>query len=381
MEQAVCKKCGGCALRGLSEADYRQEKQTKFKAVIARVKGGMPVFDTPVFISDGLRRRADMAFEYVKGKLTLGFNEAESHNLIDVETCLMLCPELNAVLPEIRRFLTEFCRLHITIKNKRKKIEKVSISSGSIQLLCADNGIDILLNVPIEPGVEHRLLIAEVVNASPEIIRMSWKVGAFAPETIVEKLTPQLYIATYHIDVPQGVFLQASKQAEMRMIEIVLSYMGETRGKIADLFCGLGTFTYPLAQNKENEIISVDSNGDSLKGLQKALNRNQLQNVSVLNRNLFKYPLDATELRDVKALVIDPPRAGAHAQCREISTLTFAQKPEKIVFVSCNPETFVCDAEILIQSGYKFERVTLIDQFVYSKHQELVALFILNPQK
>ena len=85
-------------------------------------------------------------------------------------------------------------------------------------------------------------------------------------------------------------------------------------------------------------------------------------------------------MKGIKALVIDPPRAGAHEQCREIAKLEDNAKPLKIVFVSCNPKTFVYDAETLISAGYTFERVTLIDQFVYSKHEELVALFTFNPK-
>ena len=76
---------------------------------------------------------------------------------------------------------------------------------------------------------------------------------------------------------------------------------------------------------------------------------------------------------------MDPPRAGAHEQCRAIAALPQWRRPEKIVFVSCNPKTFVYDAEVLINADYVFERVKLIDQFVYSGHQELVALFTFNP--
>ena len=115
--------------------------------------------------------------------------------------------------------------------------------------------------------------------------------------------------------------------------------------------------------------------------MKKALNRNQIHNVKVINKNLFKYPLDEAELKDIKALVIDPPRAGAHEQCREISKISGKNRPEKIIFVSCNPKTFVYDAQLLIDAGYTFERVTLIDQFVYSKHQELIALFTYNSVK
>ena len=242
-------------------------------------------------------------------------------------------------------------------------------------MLYADNGMDILLKLTEEPVLEHRLLVGEFVNKIPNITRLSWRIGNTPAETIVEKVSPELYIEAYAITIPQGVFLQASKASETAMIAKVMEYMGDTTGKIADLFCGLGTFTYPLAKNKKNDILSVDSSSASLQGLQKALNRNQIQNVEIKTRNLFKDPLDETELKGVRAIVIDPPRAGAHEQCRKIVAMPKEDRPEKIVFVSCNPQTFVYDATLLAENGYEFEKVVMVDQFVYSPHQELIALF------
>jgi 23S rRNA (uracil1939-C5)-methyltransferase len=289
----------------------------------------------------------------------------------------MLTPELNEMLVKLRCFLEELCRIEVTVKNK-KKIEKKSVSEGSVYMLKADNGIDLILKTKDAPSLEHRLLIADFVNDLPNSCRFSWQVDQKQPETIVSKMPPELYIAGLVVEISEGAFLQASKEAENMMIAKVMSYIGENRGKTADLFCGLGTFTYPLAKESLDKVISADSYEPSLIGLRKALNKNQLQNVRVINRNLFKYPFDKDDLKDIKTIVIDPPRAGAHEQCREIAKLKDNEKPQKIVFVSCNPKTFVYDAEQLINAGYIFERVTLVDQFVYSKHQELIALFVFN---
>ena len=128
------------------------------------------------------------------------------------------------------------------------------------------------------------------------------------------------------------------------------------------------------------DVLSIDSSGVSLKGLEKAIAVNQIHNVKIVNKNLFKYPLDKDELKGLEALVIDPPRAGAHEQCRQIAQMDNKDKPKKIVFVSCNPSTFVYDANTLIQGNYKLEKITLVDQFVYSNHMELIALFTLNQE-
>ena len=380
MLEDSCELCGGCPLRNKDKEEYRSLKVADFKKIIMQIKNATPIFDEPIFIEDGLRRRAELDFLCEKKELKLGFNQNKSHNIIDIKKCYMLHPYLNEVLVNLKVFLKEFCSISVSSKNK-KKIVSFSINKGTVRLLNADNGIDITLLISENPSVQHRMLIADFVNANPQIIRFSWQIKNETPETIIEKTPPQLYISGYSINIPQGAFLQASKEAEISMINKVKEYIGEDSGKIADLFCGLGTFSYPLASNSKNQIISVDSSSLSLAGLNKAIAQNQIHNIEVINRNLFKYPLDAQELKKVKIIVIDPPRASAHEQCREIAKIPHKDLPLKIIFVSCNPNTFVYDAETLIGAGYELSRVTLVDQFVYSNHQELIALFTLKPNK
>ena len=93
---------------------------------------------------------------------------------------------------------------------------------------------------------------------------------------------------------------------------------------------------------------------------------------------MFKYPLAGKELSGFDVLVFDPPRAGAAAQMEAVAALPPADRPQKIIAVSCNPHSFVKDAGILLACGYELRETTLVDQFAYSNHSELVALFTLN---
>lgn len=101
-----------------------------------------------------------------------------------------------------------------------------------------------------------------------------------------------------------------------------------------------------------------------------------IPNIEILQKNLFKYPLDADDLKQFALVVFDPPRAGAAAQVKQFAQMSDVDKPQKIIAVSCNPHTFINDANTLLSSGYALEKITMVDQFVYSKHCELVALFI-----
>ena len=154
---------------------------------------------------------------------------------------------------------------------------------------------------------------------------------------------------------------------------MVLKYFADVSGNVADLFCGVGTFSYLLASKDKIKITAIDSSDQLLKGFQDSINKNQIANIKIMNKNLFKYPLDENELKEFDAILFDPPRAGAKALCESIAKSS--NKPNILVAVSCNPNTFVNDANMLIEGGYKLEEITMVDQFIYSNHSELVAFF------
>lgn len=331
--------------------------------------------ETPVFIADGQRRRVEMAFAYKKDSLILGFNADKSHDIINIDYCPAMEAQLNDVLPEIKNFLRQLCQ----IKNRKKvknKIVTSNIGSGDIFLCGAANGVDILLTVDTELSLEQRMCICDFANGCDAVVRVALRRNSnTAPETIIEKNKPYINIADHRVYLPGGAFLQASVAGEQALINAVMKYLGTTEGKIADLFCGIGTFSYPMSDNIKNKIIAVDCAPELLDSFQKTVNALTIPNIQILKRNLFKYPLDTAELKGFKAIVFDPPRAGASAQIKQITALNQADKPQKIVAVSCNPNTFVNDAGQLLSGGYTLRRITPVDQFVYTNHLELVALF------
>lgn len=366
--------CGGCPLRELNSEDYRRRKIEHFKKIAANLKQEEIPFGEPIFIADGQRRRAEFTFQYRKGSVSLGFNAAQSHQLIDIAECAALTPNINSVLPRVRDFLQKLCAIKSTQKVKTKFVTS-NIAQGEIWLTEAANGIDVLLETDEKITLEHRMEICDFANQNSEIIRVSVGKKNARPETIVEKCKPHINIAGYEVFIPAGTFLQASAAGEKALTDLVLKYIGDTVGNIADLFCGVGTFSYPLAQNIKNKITAADSSAELLDCFQKTVNFLTLPNIKICKKNLFKYPFDAQELKGFVAVVFDPPRAGASAQVQQIASINQADKPQKIVAVSCNPHTFINDANQLLENGYVLSEITMVDQFVYAEHFELVALF------
>ena len=375
MECEYQKLCGGCLFRGSAEADYQKQKEDSVKEVLQNIKQKKIVFGKTVFIPDGLRRRTSLAFSFEKGNLVLGYNQKRTHNLVDCYKCLLLTQKINKNLLNIRELIEELSYIPFVEKDK-KKVSTTYLQKGDIYICDADNGLDVVLEFDKELTLEHRMKIAEISYSYVDIIRISHKKKDDNPaEIIIEKTKPTINIKGTSVYIPAGNFLQASKEAETALVNLVMKYVGTSCGKCLDLFCGIGTFSYPLSLNIKNKITAIDSSKEALDAFEKTIKTNVIPNISIVCKNLFKYPLSGDELKNYDIVVFDPPRAGAKAQMSEFAKLSPEGKPEKIVAVSCNPETFTEDANILLSAGYKISEITIVDQFIYSPHAEVVALF------
>ncbi len=365
--------CGGCKYRDMSDADYRVLKQKKFAAILSGIKDNSFKLNPPIFIADGCRRRASLSFEYKKKQLILGFNQEATHQIINLESCSLLTPKLNEVLPFIRTLLEELCSEPYNLK-KGKKIYLQTITKGACFISEAANGIDIVLEYDAPLELNHRMIIFEASQQNNLVIRISHRRSETSvAETIIEKNRPFIKAGQYDVFIPAGTFLQPSQAGQEALGSLVMKYLSGIKGQVADLFCGVGTFSYLLAAEPDIAITAIDSSAELLRGFQDSVNRNQITNIKISNKNLFKYPLDEKELSQFLAIVFDPPRAGAKALCQELAKST--NKPDIVVAVSCNPTTFVNDANALIAGGYQLKEITMVDQFIYSNHSELVACF------
>ena len=367
--------CGGCVQRNKEYEQYCREKFESFKKTISLIGNNIKI-NSPIFIPDGCRRRAAFAFEYKKKQLLMGFNVQASHQIAEVKKCPLLTPKLNDTLAFLRQLLEAICQEPYKLK-KGKKINSQYITKGDIFVCEAVNGIDVVLEYDAPLELNHRMIIFEMVSSNNSIVRISHRRSAFGnSETIIEKSRPYIKIGKYDVFIPAGTFLQPSQEGQDALGSLVLKYFENITGNIADLFCGVGTFSYLLASKGKLKITAVDSSEQLLKGFQDSVNKNQITDIKILNKNLFKYPFDETELKGFEAIVFDPPRAGAKAVCEKIASSS--EKPKILVAVSCNPNTFVNDAKTLISGGYKLKEVTMVDQFIYSNHSELVAFFTKN---
>ena len=205
------------------------------------------------------------------------------------------------------------------------------------------------------------------IAAMHRLARLSWE-----DEVLYQTEPPGLVFGRARVCPPPGGFLQATPQGEAALQHAMREAVAGAR-RLADLFAGCGTFSVPLAEDAE--VHAVEGEAAALAALDAGWRATQgLKRVSTEARDLFRRPLLPDELARFDAIVIDPPRAGAEAQIRQIAR---ARVP-LVGAVSCNPVTFARDARLLTEAGYRLDWVQVVDQFRWSAHVELAARFRLN---
>ncbi len=341
--------CGGCQLQHLDDAAYAQFIIDRIEGALAS-QGLSTTIRSPVLSPPRSRRRASFHAERKGGQVVLGFSQAGSHDLVDLQACWILDPALFDLLKPLRALLAR-------LMTGKRRVE--------VQLTMIDQGIDMLVTGISAEGLDA----AEAISAfggRHGIARVSIDNG-LGPETRWEPDEATITLGGVPVPFPTGSFLQATPEGEAALITAVREAIGKA-GTVADLFAGLGTFTFALAGGAK--VYAAEAGRDALFALKAAGGRAQLP-VFAEHRDLYRRPLTPAELDRFGAIVLDPPRAGAKEQADGLA----ASKSPILAYVSCNPSTFGRDAKVICEGGYALDWVQPVGQFRWSTHIELAARF------
>lgn len=346
-------RCGGCSLQHLADEAYAGWKRERLIRALGRA-GFADVVPAPLVRSPpSTRRRARFAVRRLRGKgVVVGFNVRDGHTIVDVQACPVLEPRIFALLAPLRPLMTELL---------------APAQAAEVTATVLAGGFDVLLENGAAPDRATRERLARFA-ADSDIARLSWRrPGASVTEPLVQHAPVGATFAGRFVAVPPGGFLQATAAGEAALVAAVRHGVGSAR-TVADLFCGSGTFTFPL-HAAGARVHAVDADPASVQALADAARG--VAKISSEARDLFRRPLSPAELERFDAVVLDPPRAGALAQVRELAR---ARVPV-VVYVSCNPASFARDARTLREGGFTLRHVTPVDQFLWSAHLELAAVF------
>ena len=342
--------CGGCQLQ---HADDTVLSAFVHERVVNAAKGqGLePEEVLPVHLSPPhTRRRAGLHGLRTARGAVLGYREGGSHRIVDLAECPVLHPALAALIAPLRAF--------VAAHGPKGMV--------GIDLTLADQGVEAnLLHFPLE-GLGPTEAALDFVRDNG-LARLTIDQG-YGPETLWEPEPVTVTLSGVAVGLPPGAFLQATADAESRMLADAAAWLGDAR-MVADLFAGLGTFAFGLRE-EGRKVLAVEAEQAAHLACKAAGARAGGQ-VLALHRDLFRSPLQPAELNRFDAVLLDPPRAGARAQVAEIAASTLP----RLVYVSCNPSSWARDAAVLTEAGFRLTKLRAVGQFRWSTHVELVSLF------
>ena len=362
--------CGGCVMQHLDITAQVAIKQRALEDCFThiakmRVPRVLPPLQGP---SWGYRYRARLSVRKVikKGKVLVGFHERKSRYVTDMTECHVLPPYVSDMLVPLRTLIGS-----LSIDEKIPQIE-VAVGDATTALLLRH----------LEPLSEQDLQKLDAFSTQHNVV---WWLQSKGPDTVkplhAEQADSLYYrLPQFGLTMPYKPtdFTQVNYFINRSLIAKALNLLDvQVDDRVADLFCGLGNFTLPLA-TLSREVVGIEGSSALTDRALQAASQHGLQNKTrFATLNLFE--VDVAWLRELghfDRMLIDPPREGAQAVAQALAQLEQHERPAKIVYVSCNPSTLARDAGILVhEGGYRLDAAGVVNMFPHTGHVESIAVF------
>jgi 23S rRNA (uracil1939-C5)-methyltransferase len=345
--------CGSCQLQHLNDETYRQFKRNKILSPLRFENFQNPelLVQDPIILPPGLRRRANFNFRCLAQGVELGYHKYHSYELLTLESCHILKPEIVAFMKPLLEVLGQSFPAGM---------------EGEVFITAAHNGLDV--NVEVRDKTPLTLAQRELWGqfaTHQSLCRLLVTLKGKEDFTLLREM-PFVLFDDVAVESNCRSFLQPSSEADQCLTSIVCGLLPKAPSRIADLFCGRGTLSLPLSRFAPVDGYEMDE--PALNALKRAADKSQ-RPITTFYRDLFKTPLKEKELISYDVVIVDPPRAGAIEQTQALA----ASAVPTLIYVSCNPMTFARDARILVEGGYRLEAIQPLDQFRWTVHVEAIA--------
>ena len=398
--------CGGCTLQHFDAAAQVATKQRALEDALwhigrARPETLLPAIHGPAW---GYRHRARLSVRHVvkKGAVLVGFHEKKSSYVADMTSCAILPPRISALLPELRKLVAEL--------SIRDRIPQIELAVGDVAREPGGGAVPGNTSEPANTStacgaIGPRHAPATATSREPTyalVLRILEPLSEADGErlrTFADRHRVQFYTqtggpdtarpfhpveATLHYELPEfGLafpyapteFTQVNPAINRVLVRRALALLAPQVGeRIADLFCGLGNFTLPIARSGA-EVIGIEGSAALVRRAKESAARNGLSDrTKFLAANLFEATAESVEAwGPLDKMLIDPPREGAIAA---VKALPPDGGPRRIVYVSCNPATLARDTAVLVnERGYNLKAAGIVNMFPHTAHVESIAHF------
>lgn len=368
----VYKKCSGCQLRNMT-----YEEQLRFKQVkIERLMGKLHRPDKIIGMDDptGYRYKVQAAYDYRRGKAVSGIYQSATGGIIAHESCEANHPRANEIAAIIRKTAVSlkipiwcsytcqgFLR-HVLIRIARGTGEIMAVVVGSCE------------NFPSKSA-----FVKEIVKKCPDITTLAFSVNKTDKMTLgerVETLYGKGYIeevlCSKRFRISPRSFAQINPVQTEKLYGLAMKYAGLTGCEtVVDAYCGIGTLSL-IAADRAKKVYGCEINRAAVNDAVINAKLNNSDNVEFICADSGEF-LEEFNEEGLKAdvVIMDPARAGCD---RKFMSALVSAAPDKIVYVSCNPETQARDVFFLVKNGYKIKKISPVDMFPFTGHVETVCL-------
>lgn len=368
------EQCGGCQLQQFtneSQNQIKQELAEKYLAQYGKVEKILTM-DHPY----EYRNKIQYSFGYGKKKeLIAGMYAQYSHTIIDIKKCIVQDPIADRILQTIKKIMKKYKMEPYEEDRETGFLRHVLIRTG---FTTKEVMVVLVTAHPIFTGKKN--FIQLLTKEHPEITTIILNINNRDTSMILGDKETTIYGKGYIEDVLCGLRFRISsksfyqinpKQAEVLYTKALEMAAFKGHERILDAYSGIGTISL-IAAKKVKEVIGVDINPDGIKDAIKNAQTNEIDNVFFVKGDAGDFMTEMAQKKEkIDAVIMDPPRSGSdEAFLSAMCNL----KPEKIVYISCNPETQARDLEYLIQRGYSVQAIQPVDMFPQTNHVETVVL-------
>jgi 23S rRNA (uracil1939-C5)-methyltransferase len=367
--------CGGCQLQYMPPSGQVAMKQQALLEQLQRWGGVVPKHILPaISLGDtGYRSRARLGVWYeADGSVTLGFRQRYSNDITPISQCMVLVPELNALLAPLHIWLTEL---------------RATKAVTHIELVKGQHEIAVILRHTKKLAEADLAALAQLAATAQCTVWLEPNGDKGLTDLTGQFCDPRLSYSVAALDLafhPQD-FTQVNPQVNQQMVAQALSLLAlKSTDRVLDLFCGIGNFTLPIAQQC-GEVVGIEAvESMVLRGRENAARLN-IANAKFIAANLAD--MTHTQLQrlggadkeqGINSVLLDPPREGAKDIIASILRWGVGKQlsPRRIVYVSCNPATLARDSALLAEAGYCLDTLGVLDMFPHTSHLESMALFV-----
>lgn len=370
--------CGGCRLQHLSSDAQIAFKQAALLEQFAHIAQVEPPAILPVLTAQsyGYRRKARFGVRFVtkKNKVLVGFHEINGRYVADISSCVILDPQVANLIEPLKDFVMQLASY--------REIPQIEVAVGDTESALVFRNLteisDADRNLLIDFGKQHQIHI----YLQPGNLKTTHRIW---PEVGEERLTYAFPAHDLTLKFHPQDFIQVNKEINRQLADRVIALLElSEQDNVLDLFCGLGNFTLPIARNA-GMTVGIEGDQTMVERATENAQYNGLNNTEFFCHDLTKSfehcdwaklscqrKLASISTKGFNKILIDPPRSGA----REILSSIAALKPERLVYISCNPATLARDAGDLVHlHGFKLLNLGIMDMFHQTCHVESIAVF------